>query len=167
MKRALISLLALLALAMPQAARAQSRTYNYNDYSNSLDDELGPPPYNDVDNGQLLQLASYVLAPFGYALEWTVTRPMHHLATDTPLAPALSGDTEIRYFGETNNADMLPQSTFAPFQMPANPNAIDSSTASSSTYYQQSTRSVPAVTKSQRYETQGYIPGSGGQSAFH
>jgi hypothetical protein len=43
---------------------------------------------------QLLKLVSYVLAPIGYALEWTVTRPMHNLATKSSLAPALSGDTE-------------------------------------------------------------------------
>jgi hypothetical protein len=157
MKRVLICLLALLALTLPRLADAQ-----YAD----LENDYGPPPYNDVENGQALQLAAYVLAPFGYALEWGLTRPLHKLATDTPLAPILSGDTEIRYFGETANANLLPPGTFAPFQMPANPNAIDSSTTPPSTYSYQ-TNVLPPVTKTERYNAQGYVSGSGGQSAFH
>lgn len=156
MKPALIGLLMVIAMIVPRLACA----------GDSLD-EFGPPAYNDVDNGQALQLAAYALAPLGYVLEWTVTRPMHSLATDSPIAPVLSGDTQIRYFGETNNADMLPPGTFAPFQVPANPNTIDSSGAGTSTYYQQRTNTLPPVTKTQRYEAEGYVPGSGGQSAFH
>jgi hypothetical protein len=83
MKRAAICLLTLLALILPHLSHAED-----------FDDEYGPPPYNDVEDGQVLRLAGYILAPFGYALEWGVTRPMHHAATDTPLAPMLSGDTE-------------------------------------------------------------------------
>ena len=46
MKRALICLLTLLAVAMPRLARAQ---YGYND-------DNGPPPYNDVEDGQTLRV---------------------------------------------------------------------------------------------------------------
>src|ERR1700722_9049101 len=156
MKRVLSCLLAMLALTLPRLAQAQQY---------DVDDNYGPPPYNDVDNGQALQLAAYILAPFGYALEWGVTRPLHKAATDSPLAPVLSGDTEIRYFGETNNADRLPAGTFAPFQMPDNPNAMEPDTGPPT--FTQQTTALPVVTKTQRYNTQGYVPGSGGQSAFH
>ncbi len=74
-----------LALAMPASALAQQGPYN---------DKQNPNEYTDTEDGQVLKLFSYVIAPIGYALEWGVTRPLHYLATKTPLAPALSGDTE-------------------------------------------------------------------------
>ncbi len=113
-----MALAAMVLLSLPALAHAQ--------YYGDNDTEWGPPPYNDVDNGQLLQIFSYTLAPFGYALEWGLTRPLHHVATQTPLSAALSGDTDVRYFGETSNAALLPPGTFAPFKMPANPNAMES-----------------------------------------
>jgi hypothetical protein len=152
MNRATICLLTLLALAMPRLASAQS----------SLDSDNGPPPYNDVDDGQILRIAGYILAPFGYALEWGVTRPLHHVATDTSLAPVLSGDTNIRYFGETANADRLPASTFAPFRMPANPNAIDPNGNLPPTFRSADVIPPPRV---QSYQSGSYS--SGNQSAMH
>lgn len=74
-----------LAIAMPARAFAQQGPYN---------DKQNPDEYTDTEDGQLLKFVSYFIAPIGYALEWGVTRPMHYLATKTPLAPALSGDTE-------------------------------------------------------------------------
>jgi hypothetical protein len=153
MKRAAICLIMLLALTLPRLAHAQY----------TLEDENGPPPYNDVEDGQLLRVAGYILAPFGYALEWTVTRPMHYTATATPLKPMLSGDTDIKYFGETSNADRLPANTFAPFTMPANPNAIESDSASAP--YQYPSDVLPPVPPSQGYRALPYTPG--GQSALH
>jgi hypothetical protein len=145
----------LLALTLPRLAHAQD-----------FDDEYGPPPYNDVDDGQMLRVAGYILAPFGYALEWGLTRPLHYAATDTPLQPILSGDTEIKYFGQTSNADRLPPNTFEPFAMPANPNGIESD-AASATYHaprQSSGNYLPAVPQSQSYQAP-YTPD--GQSALH
>jgi hypothetical protein len=150
MKRAAICLLTLLALTLPHLAHAQD-----------FDEEYGPPPYNDVEDGQALRVAGYILAPFGYALEWGLTRPLHYAATDTPLEPMLNGDTEVKYFGQTANADRLPPSTFAPFVVPANPNAIESDAASAS--YQYRTNILPPVPQSHRVLP--YIPG--GQSALH
>ncbi len=155
MQRAAICLLTLLAMAMPRLARAQD-FYAYDD---------GPPPYNDVEDGQLLRIAGYVLAPFGYALEWGLTRPLHHVATDTPLAPVLSGDTEIRYFGQTSNADRLPPGTFAPFQVPDNPNSIDFSGSPPLPAYYQAPNVLPSVPSSEGYQAPRYTPG--GQSALH
>jgi hypothetical protein len=152
MKRAAICLLTLLALTLPHLAHAQD-----------IDDQYGPPPYNDVEDGQALRVAGYILAPFGYALEWGLTRPLHHAATDTPLAPILSGDTEIKYFGQTSNADRLPPNTFAPFRLPANPNAIESD-ASSASYQTPSDILVP-VPQSRGYRSRPYTPA--GQSALH
>ena len=85
MGRWLVSAILVLAMAMPAIAHAQQGPYN---------DKQNPNEYTDTEDGQVLKLVSYVIAPIGYALEWTVTRPMHYLATKTALAPALSGDTE-------------------------------------------------------------------------
>lgn len=120
MKRAVMALAAMVLLSLPALAHAQ--------YYGDDDTRWGPPPYNDVDDGQLLRLGSYVLSPFGYALEWTIARPLHHMATATALAPMLNGDTDVRSFGETSNAALLPSNTFAPFKMPANPNAMEANT---------------------------------------
>ncbi|MGH7914635.1 MAG: hypothetical protein ACREPW_08300 [Candidatus Binataceae bacterium] len=74
-----------LAIGMPAMALAQQGPYN---------DKQNPQEYTNVEDGQLLKVISYFIAPIGYALEWTVTRPLHYLATRTALAPAMSGDTE-------------------------------------------------------------------------
>jgi hypothetical protein len=74
-----------LAIAMPASAFAQQGPYN---------DKQNPNEYTDTEDGQVLKVVSYFLAPIGYALEWGVTRPLHYLATKTAAAPAMSGDTE-------------------------------------------------------------------------
>jgi hypothetical protein len=112
MKRAFLSLAIIVALAVARPCMAQ------------YDDESRNGAYNDVQNGQPLQIVGYALTPLGMALEWGVTRPLHHLATKSAIAPILSGDTETVYFGQNNNASRLPPGTFAPFQMPENPNEI-------------------------------------------
>lgn len=81
----MICMVLALAVAMPALAFAQQGPYN---------DKQNPNEYTDTEDGQPLKLFSYVLAPIGYALEWTVARPLHYLATKTSLAPVLSGDTE-------------------------------------------------------------------------
>ncbi|HVB79938.1 MAG TPA: hypothetical protein VNE82_08315 [Candidatus Binataceae bacterium] len=75
------------ALAMATSTMAFAQQGPYNDKQN-------PNEYTDTEDGQLLKVISYFLAPIGYALEWGVTRPLHYLATKTALAPAMSGDTE-------------------------------------------------------------------------
>jgi hypothetical protein len=153
MKRAAICLLALLALTLPRLAHAQY----------TIEDDYGPPPYNDVEDGQALRIAGYILAPFGFALEWGLTRPMHAAATNTPLKPMLSGDTDMKYFGETSNADLLPSGTFAPFEMPANPNAIESDAASHA--YYRSSNVLPPVPRDEGYRALSITPDS--QPALH
>jgi len=64
---------------------ARAQAYNY------PADQRDPAEYNDEDS-QPLKIASYALAPIGFLLEWTIARPMHYLATQTGLAPVLSGD---------------------------------------------------------------------------
>lgn len=73
------------AMVMPSMALAQQGPYN---------DKQNPNEYTDTEDGQLLKVVSYFIAPIGYALEWGVTRPLHYLATKTSLAPMMSGDTE-------------------------------------------------------------------------
>ncbi|MGA2409750.1 MAG: hypothetical protein ABSG46_05085 [Candidatus Binataceae bacterium] len=118
MKRIFVGLAALAMLAVPMLSYAQQ-------WGDMEYDAPGPVPYNDVEDGQFLKLVSYIVMPVGYALEWGVTRPLHNLATNSAAAPVLSGDTEIRYFGESANANLLPPDTFRPFQMPANPTQMD------------------------------------------
>jgi hypothetical protein len=91
MRRLMLCMVVALAIAMPVMARAQQGPYN---------DKQNPNEYTDTEDGQLLKFVSYFIAPIGYALEWGVTRPLHYLATKTPLAPAMSGDTE---YSQINN----------------------------------------------------------------
>jgi hypothetical protein len=85
MRRLLLCTVLTLAVAMPRMALAQQGPYN---------DKQNPNEYTNAEDGQLLKIVSYFIAPIGYALEWTVARPLHYLATKTALAPAMSGDTE-------------------------------------------------------------------------
>ena len=103
MRRWIISIVLALAIAAPTIALAQQGPYN---------DKQNPNEYTDTEDGQVLKLASYILAPIGYALEWGVVRPLHYLATRTPLAPALSGDTEYSemYNPGPNVAPIIPGS---------------------------------------------------------
>ena len=148
MKRALIFFAAMvLFLSAPRISRAQ--------YSSSSD-EGTPGEYHDVDDGQLLKMVSYALAPVGYMLEWTVTRPLHYAATDTPLAPVLSGDTEgMNFFGETDRASQLPAGTFTPFQVSPYANTLLNSPPTAGTSYAETP--LPPVQTAPYY--------SGGQSA--
>jgi hypothetical protein len=100
----MICILALM-LAGPVISHAQS----------DEQDQQNPTQYRDVEDGQLLKFASYFLMPVGMALEWGVTRPLHYLATQTPAAPLLSGDTGASFFGENNNANWVPPGTFGPY----------------------------------------------------
>jgi hypothetical protein len=126
MKRALIGLVVLVMAGWPVLSHAQ-----YTDDEESSN-------YTDVDDGQALKVVSYILTPFGMALEWGLTRPLRYTATKTAIGPLLSGDTETSYFGQTNNAALLPPGTFAPSVMagqysslpvPAQPSASRSTLA--------------------------------------
>jgi hypothetical protein len=103
---------------LPRLSYAQNGDMEY-------DSEGPPPPYNDVEDGQLLKLASYFLMPIGWGLEHGLMMPLHTLATDTPAAPILSGDANKKFFGENSQADLLPADTFRPFDMPADPTQMD------------------------------------------
>jgi hypothetical protein len=74
-----------LAVTIPGMALAQQGPYN---------DKQNPNEYTDSEDGQPIKIVSYFIAPIGYALEWGVARPLHYLATQTALAPIMSGDTE-------------------------------------------------------------------------
>jgi hypothetical protein len=105
-KRLAILLTLIGALAVPALTRAQ-----WSD--DSQQDRLNPYEYQDVDDGQLLKLGSYVLTPIGMGLEWGLMRPLNYLATQTPLAPVLSGDKDHYQFGQNDNANLVPPETFA------------------------------------------------------
>jgi hypothetical protein len=105
MKRLIICTLALI-LAGPIVSHAQTDDQ----------DQQNPNQYRDVENGQFLQLVSYMLTPIGMALEWGVMRPLHYLSSQTPV---LKGDNGPSFFTENDNASHVPPGTFAP--SPINP----------------------------------------------
>jgi hypothetical protein len=102
--------LAFLPLAIMLSLPAIGHAQAYGDMRN-------PDEYEDVNDAQLLKLAAYVLTPFGMGLEWGLARPLHYLATQSDIAPLLSGDNDRVGFGENNNADLVPPGTFDPAPM--------------------------------------------------
>jgi hypothetical protein len=119
MKRVIVCVLALL-LSWPVVSRAQVD-----------DQDQQKTQYSDIEDGQLLKIVSYILTPVGMALEWGVTRPLHHAATQTPAKPLLSGDTEASFFNQNNNASQVPPGTFEPSPInPTNDYQVSSSEAS-------------------------------------
>lgn len=70
-------------------------------------DSQHPKEYTDEDS-QPLKIVSYVLAPVGFVLEWTIARPLHYLANDTPLAPALGANTESEELSPPNVPPLPP-----------------------------------------------------------
>lgn len=59
-------------------------------------DKQNPEGYNNSTDAQPLRLMAYVLTPVGVALEWTVTRPLHYIATETPLRHVLNPGASTR-----------------------------------------------------------------------
>jgi hypothetical protein len=84
MWRAKLALVAALLLIAPSFARAQG----YSDL-----DKQDPNEYDDQDS-QLLNVVSYFLRPIGFTLEWGIARPLHYLATQSPVAPVLGANTD-------------------------------------------------------------------------
>lgn len=76
---------AALTLGAPTLAHAQ---YADNDRQN-------PTEYTDEDS-QPLRMIAYIIAPVGFLLEWGVARPLHYVATNTPLAPVFNGDVRTQ-----------------------------------------------------------------------
>jgi hypothetical protein len=97
MWRATLVLSAALLLVAPSFVRAQG----YSDL-----DKQDPNEYEDQDS-QLLNMVSYVLRPIGFTLEWGVARPLHYLATQSPVAPVLGANTD-------SERDRLPPITDLP-----------------------------------------------------
>src|SRR5258707_4701804 len=84
MRRLMLCTFMVLTMAMPAMALAQQGPYN---------DKQNPDEYTNAEDGQLLKVVSYFIAPIGFALEWGVARPLHYLATQTFLAPAMNAET--------------------------------------------------------------------------
>jgi hypothetical protein len=83
------------------------------------EDQQDPGEYNE-DDSQPLKIASYFVAPIGFALEWTVARPLNYLANKTPLAPALNPEKD-QFYGPPRMAELPPPDKFAPEPYEANP----------------------------------------------
>ncbi|HTY55227.1 MAG TPA: hypothetical protein VMB26_08505 [Candidatus Binataceae bacterium] len=108
--RQLIIIVILVAAFAPGRAFCQGQQ-DPNDIQN-------PKEYTDEDANPLKMIAT-ILNPVGYFLEWTVARPLHYLATDSPLAPVFGGnDEEDTYlYGKTTIPPSLaemPPSDMAP-----------------------------------------------------
>ena len=108
MRRLTIGLGLALILGLAPLAHAQ--------YTN---DQQNPGEYNE-DDSQPLKIASYFIAPIGFALEWTVARPLNYLATKTPLAPALNPDAD-QFYGPPRMAQLPPPDKFTPEPYENNP----------------------------------------------
>jgi len=102
----IIGVLATALLTSPALCRAQ--------YS---DESQNPNEYTQEDSNPL-KFIFYILSPVGFALEWTVARPLHYLATQSSLAPAFGGgnDNEADYASASLPAPIaeLPPSDMAP-----------------------------------------------------
>jgi hypothetical protein len=76
MWRAAICFSIALVVGFPTFSHAQ---YNDNDRQNAKE-------YTDEDS-QPLAIIADLFYPVGFAAEWLVARPMHYLASDSPIAP--------------------------------------------------------------------------------
>jgi hypothetical protein len=70
-------------------------------------DSQNPKEYTDEDS-QPLKIVSYALAPLGWALEWGVARPLHYLATESFVAPALGANTDAEQLAPPNVPELPP-----------------------------------------------------------
>ena len=55
-------------------------------YAQYADEQRNPHEYTQEDSHPI-KFLSYLLAPIGFVLDWTVARPMHYLSTESALAP--------------------------------------------------------------------------------
>jgi hypothetical protein len=111
-RRWAIIIMLLVGVAWPRWGHAQCSAYDTSEEKYD-EDHLNPCEYQDIEDAQLLKFASYLMTPIGMGLEWGITRPLHYVATQTLLAPLLTGDKDFKQFGQNNNADLLPPETFA------------------------------------------------------
>lgn len=156
MKRTIVGLFALVLMSWPVLSHAQ--------YSDR--DVQHPNQYNDVEDGQLLKLFSYVLNPVGMALEWGVARPLHSLATQSSLAPILSGDKDPSFFGQTNNASQLPPGTFGPYTIDPT-NRMETVTGQPIAPLLEGKTESSSTTNGPTVETVAPSEGPGGQAELH
>jgi hypothetical protein len=65
--------------------------------------QLHDPNEYQQEDSHPVRIIGYLLSPVGFALEWGIARPLHYLATNTPLAPVLNGgkeeDSWTEYYG--------------------------------------------------------------------
>jgi len=90
------------------------------------EDQQNPGEYNE-DASQPLKIVSYFVAPIGFALEWTVARPLNYLANETPLAPAMNPDKD-QFYGPPKMAQLPPPDKFPPEPYEADPSEARSAT---------------------------------------
>lgn len=110
------------ALSVTANAAAQSR--------GDMDQQRTPAQYSQEDSHPV-RIVGYILSPLGVALEYTIARPLHYLATQTFLQPILDPGFEQESWEEfygpgtlpplppvQPRADLLPQSSPPPAVAP-------------------------------------------------
>lgn len=160
MRRSIVAFVLAAMVGLSSAALAQQQPPN--------NEQRDPDEYSQEDSHPL-RLISYVLAPIGYALEWTIMRPLHHLATDTAAAPAMSGDLD--YMPKSPNpAPVAELPASRPMALSPAPAAIPPPAETASTLHEESiappaSNPAPSVSQHQTPTQQPATPP--GQAVIH
>ena len=105
-------LLLTLLLASPLRSDAQQQGQQLHD----------PNEYSEEDSHPV-RIFAYLLSPVGVALEYGITRPLHYLATNTPLSavldPGKDEDTWSEYYENAGPIGAVPLAQSEP--VPSNP----------------------------------------------
>jgi hypothetical protein len=80
-------------------------------YAQFDEDKQYPHEYSQEDSHPLKGL-SYILAPIGFALDWTVSRPLHYIATDSFVAPVFGEDPVYESSRPAPIAEIPPRDRF-------------------------------------------------------
>jgi hypothetical protein len=83
--------------------------------ADEMNESRTPNEYTQEESHPL-RIVSYIVTPVGFILEWTVARPLHYIASETFLAPAL--DSEYGYEERPVPVEELPPTTLPEAAVP-------------------------------------------------
>lgn len=112
-----VVLLIALSAAANAAGPSGNDTYGSSTYPYQ---QTGPAQYNQEDSHPL-RIIGYILSPVGVALEYTIARPLHYLATQTFLQPVLDPGLEQESWEEFYGTGSVPPALIQPRAEPLQP----------------------------------------------